>query len=126
MKMDIRLFTLLNDIATKHGVSQLQWAAASGIPQPRISEFVRQSKGEKNRQQSRYFTLSRYISLYHGLRVLLGEATLKKAIIDKAGKETAKKMRVWAKLAVLLEAEEDKESQKLDDLERFVDLLNKD
>ena len=124
MRMDIALFRILNEIATEHGISQERWGEACGVPQPRISELVRLSRGRECRT-CRYFTITRYISLYRGLQSILGELIVKDALIKKADKEEDQKTRVWAKLATLLEAEEEKDRQKIVDLERFIDLLNK-
>ena len=125
MRMDIKLFKMLNEIAVENGISQLQWGESAGVPQPRISELLRQAKGGEKPRNSRYFTLTRYISLYRGLKFILGEDHLKRALIEKANQEEDQKIRVWAKLATLLEAEEDKERQKIVALEQYVDLLNK-
>ena len=125
MRMDIKLFSLLNDIAVLHGVSQEKWGEASGIPQPRISELLRQAKGKNTPKNSRYFTLTRYISLYRGLQFIIGGGELKKELIQRADGESDPKVRLWAKLATLIEAEEEAERQKIVDLERFVDLLRK-
>lgn len=123
--MDIALFRILHDIAVENGVSQEQWGIASGnVPQPRISELLRLSKG-KSAHTSRYFTLTRYLDLYRGLKSILGAGIVKKAIINKADQESDPKVRLWAKLATLVEAEEEEDRQKVAELERFVDLLNK-
>jgi hypothetical protein len=57
--------------------------------------------------------------------IIIGGAALKKALITKAEAESDPKVRLWAKLATLIEAEEDAERQKVVDLEKYVDLLTK-
>jgi hypothetical protein len=123
--MSIALFRIMNDIARENGISQLQWGEASGVPQPRISELLRQVGAKEVPKGSRYFTLSRYIALYRGLRLILGEEPLKKALLKKADQEPDVKVRIWAKLAAILEEEDEKNRQIVVDLERYLDLLNK-
>lgn len=125
MKMSLTLFKLLNEIAVENGISQEKWGEASGIPQPRISELLRQVRGGKL-SQSRYFTLKRFLELYGGLKTLLGEDTLKKALLVKAEKQQDITMEMWAKLAILLGSNEEKDKKKLIKLKMFIDLLMKE
>jgi hypothetical protein len=125
MKMNLELFKLLNDIAAENGISQEKWGESSGIPQPRISEFSVQLKGGKL-NQSRYFTLKRFLQLYVGLKTLLGESKLKQALMAKAEGQGNVAIEMWAKLALLLESDDKKEKEKIVKLKMFVDMLLKE
>jgi hypothetical protein len=125
MRLSLKLFEILNEIAKENDISQERWGEASGIPQPRISEFVIQLNGGKL-SQSRHFTLTRYLQLFRGLKSILGEGTVKQAILKKAGSQKDKTVEMWAKLVILMESNDPKDREKIGKLEMFVDMLLKE
>ena len=112
MKISIRVFECLDEIARSHSISDYEWAEAANIRRPTIPELRRVSRAIKSSRVKDDFkracTLEKISKLYEGLKGKLGNAVVVEAlkkfiesesdqylrlqlmmlIVDKSNKET--------------------------------------
>ena len=82
MKVDIRVFHALDDIAKTNNVSDADWAKASGMNRARLFELRKIYASLDNQDKYAYkFTISRLISLYRGLYRCIGGSKLNEHLL---------------------------------------------
>lgn len=91
MKKLIDIFDRLNDIAERRGITTVEWATSSGVPQPRIAELRNLSKLVKvlpDHRTGRACSFEKLNSLLIGLRKILGDKYIVDELKKKAETET--------------------------------------
>lgn len=90
MALDIRIYITLDEIRDRHGFSKKDWAEASKLPQPRISELAKLAKlhrsGKENeaaKKTGRLFTLEKCRALVDGLAKLIGGDMLRRELMQR-------------------------------------------
>lgn len=76
MKVNTKVFDCLEQIASKHGITDTSWADSSGVTQPTISHLRRTSRELKKNPDTktgRLITIDKIIALYDGLYRLKGD-----------------------------------------------------
>ena len=100
MSLNIRIFGILDRIATDHDVKMKDWAAASNIEATRISELrklYRTFEEGKEINLGRAFSLAKCILLSEGLMRLLGEKVVKGDLLKlSASLKRRKNCLLWS------------------------------
>lgn len=93
MRIDISIFTSLDGITKKYGITDEKWAEASSIRRPSISELRRLARNKSARSEEkigRACTIDKIILLFNGLYKLIGGEKLRKELADIIAKTTDK------------------------------------
>ena len=88
--IDIKIFSLLNEIARSHGISAVEWASAAEIRIPSISELrnlVTHAKVAPTLKTGRACTFEKLNQLAIGLRKLVGDKLVTQRLLEYAEKE---------------------------------------
>jgi len=103
-ELDIQLFVYLDEIRDKYNISIQDWAKASNMPIPRISELRALAGG---RRLDRVLSMKKLSRLGNGLYNLLGGIALKREAEEKLKRITDPKDRILF-LAALVPAKNKK------------------
>ncbi len=105
MKIDVRVFDLLDGIARSYKISDIEWAEAAEIRRPTIPELRRLSRvvvrGGDQRAVKRACTLEKILKLYAGLRVKVGDPVVKEALRNFIETERDQNLRLQLLLLML-------------------------
>jgi hypothetical protein len=115
MKINIEVFNMLNSIAKLHNISDVEWAEASQIRRPTISELRRINRAaHKTGQDSgirRACTLEKIIRLYAGLRIKVGSAILNEALRNCIETESNQDIRLLLLILILQSAKDENKDE---------------
>jgi len=102
--LSIKIFDVLDSIASKHDIKAGEWALQSDLPQSRISELRAISKEyQKSGNTSRLgrlFTIHKCTLLVSGLQKILGRPVVRKEILEMIAKMENRKERLMLMLLV--------------------------
>jgi len=107
MKAQIEIFTALDNIATKHGIKDEEWAAKSNIRRPSISELRRIQKNTTNQTDEkigRSCTVEKLSALFSGLYKILGGEVLRSELLAAIEKEKNQDIRMMLLTMILRDA----------------------
>ena len=101
LEVNIDVFGRLDDVAKRYRIKDEQWAAASAIRRPSISELRRLLKNQSlktHEKVGRACTASKINKLFQGLLSLVGGDELKKELIEIINQEKDQNIRMilWA------------------------------
>ncbi len=108
MKVDIAFYIALREVARANNLRNREWARASGVPEPRISELNRIAKGG---MYGRRCTLDKVLTLHRGLVKLLGEGQVRKDLEKLLAQETDATRRLIIMCLILGDAGEEYRNQ---------------
>jgi hypothetical protein len=91
MEMEIRIFTIMDEIVKSGGFTKRQWAQASRLSAARISDLSRLAKHTKlgklasdrktlKREVGRAFTIDKALALLGGIQGLMGKTGIEKLL----------------------------------------------
>lgn len=98
MKVPVKLFEYLLELAEREGISQTEWGIASGLSQPRVSELVRLLNAEKSGitvEISRSCTLEKILALSQGLVRLRGRMMVVRHLLKKYEEEQDPELKFY-------------------------------
>ncbi len=108
MKISVRVFDCLGEIARVHSISDYEWAEAAEIRRPTIPELRRVSRAERTGREEEDFrracTLEKISKLYEGLRRLLGNAVMVEALKKYIEEEPDQYLRLQLLMLILNKA----------------------
>ena len=111
LTISIHIFEILDSIILKHGIKMKDWATASGLPQPRISELRRlyelDRDGKDQGEVGRIFSLQKCAALVDGLRTLLGGDMLQQELLEKLQAANDKKEKLILMVLALSDTQDD-------------------
>jgi len=115
MKINIRVFDMLNSIARRHHITDVEWAAASQIRRPTIPELRRISRvtlaAIDDPGIKRACTLEKILQLYAGLSIVVGSAVLNAALKTYLETESDQDIRLQLLILILKDARQDKKDE---------------
>jgi hypothetical protein len=98
MKTSISIFEYLDGLRTTHAtrISDVEWAAASGIRRPTIPELRRRAKSirEGGKPTGRPCTVEKITLLFAGLQKLIGGDVLRRKILEIVEHEPSRTTRM--------------------------------
>jgi len=83
LTIKIDVFNFLDQINIKHGIKTKDWAKASGIESPRISELRLIFKKGSNEEVGRAFGVGKCSALINGLIKILGGGVVRNELLEK-------------------------------------------
>jgi len=110
MKINVRVFDILNSIAKRHHISDVDWAEASQIRRPTIPELRRISRttltARHNAGFKRACTLEKILKLSAGLSIKIGNAIVNAALKDYLETESDQDVRLQLLILILKDAKQ--------------------
>jgi hypothetical protein len=115
MKINVRVFDMLDSIAKRHHISDVNWAEASRIRRPTIPELRRISKVTAAAGDftgiKRACTLEKILQLYAGLSAQIGSAIINRALKDYLNTESDQNIRLQLLLLILQDARQEQKDE---------------
>lgn len=115
MKVNIKVFDMLDSLARLHDISDVVWAAASQIRRPTIPELRRISRATLTAGDDpgikRACTLGKMLQLYSGLSIKIEHPILNTALINYLETEADQDIRLQLLVLILKNATQEKKDE---------------
>lgn len=115
MKINIRVFEMLDHIAKGHHITDVAWAGASRIRRPTIPELRRISRvtaaAIDHAGIKRACTLEKILKLCAGLRIKIGNAIVNATLKNYLATESDQDIRLQLLILILQDANKEKKDE---------------
>jgi hypothetical protein len=115
MKINIKVFDMLDSLARLHYISDVEWAAASQIRRPTIPELRRISRVNLTAADApgikRACTLEKILQLHSGLSIKIGHTILNTALKKYLETEADQDIRLQLLILILKNATKEKKDE---------------